>query len=153
MLRAYTVHQKRFGDRRALETAVYNKRKAKYESEISENTHNYDVWFDYARLLEEEAAAFGAAEPDVQQAAQAAAKQPKVDSAAAERQQAFEAVREVYERAIAQVPPIKEKRYWRRYIYLWIYYAVFEELVAADIERARQVFETCLKVLLLESLL
>ena len=87
VLRAYTVHQKRFGDRRALETAVYNKRKAKYESEISENAHNYDVWFDYARLLEEEAAAFGAVEPDAQQqAAQATGKQPKVDSAAAARQ-------------------------------------------------------------------
>lgn len=148
VLRAYTVHQKRFGDRRALESAVYNKRKVKYEAEINENPHNYDTWFDYARLLEEEAAAF--AVPDAKQpAAQAAVKQPysKVDSLEAARQQAVEAVRELYERAIAQVPPIKEKRYWRRYIYLWIYYAVFEELVTADIDRARQVWETCLKVL------
>lgn len=38
--------------------------------------------------------------------------------------------REVYERAIANVPPVAEKRLWRRYIYLWIYYAVFEELDA-----------------------
>lgn len=37
-------------------------------------------------------------------------------------------VREVYERAIAQVPPAQEKRLWRRYIYLWIKYALFEEL-------------------------
>lgn len=37
-------------------------------------------------------------------------------------------IREVYERAIAQVPPADEKRYWRRYIYLWINYALFEEL-------------------------
>jgi crooked neck len=35
--------------------------------------------------------------------------------------------REVYERAIANVPPAMEKRYWKRYIYLWINYAVFEE--------------------------
>lgn len=28
-------------------------------------------------------------------------------------------VREVYERAIANVPPAEEKRYWQRYIYLW----------------------------------
>lgn len=39
-------------------------------------------------------------------------------------------IRDVYERAIANVPPAQEKRLWRRYIYLWIYYAVFEELVA-----------------------
>lgn len=37
-------------------------------------------------------------------------------------------VREVYERAIANMPPIQEKRHWRRYIYLWINYALYEEL-------------------------
>lgn len=30
-----------------------------------------------------------------------------------------EKVREVYERAIANVPPAEQKRYWQRYIYLW----------------------------------
>lgn len=39
-----------------------------------------------------------------------------------------ETVREVYERAIANTPPIQEKRHWRRYIYLWINYALYEEL-------------------------
>ena len=34
---------------------------------------------------------------------------------------------DVYERAIANVPPVLEKRFWRRYVYLWIYYALFEE--------------------------
>ena len=46
-----------------------------------------------------------------------------------------ERVREVYERAIANVPPAEEKRYWQRYVYLWINYALFEELVAEDMER------------------
>ncbi|TPX44548.1 hypothetical protein SeMB42_g04283 [Synchytrium endobioticum] len=53
-------------------------------------------------------------------------------------------IREVYERAIAQVPPIQEKRFWRRYIYLWIFYAVWEELEAKDHERAREVYRQCL---------
>lgn len=39
-------------------------------------------------------------------------------------------VREVYERAIANVPPIQEKRHWKRYIYLWVNYALYEELEA-----------------------
>jgi hypothetical protein len=30
-----------------------------------------------------------------------------------------EKVRDVYERAIANIPPAEEKRYWQRYIYLW----------------------------------
>ncbi|CAI9103357.1 OLC1v1001821C1 [Oldenlandia corymbosa var. corymbosa] len=56
-----------------------------------------------------------------------------------------ESVREVYERAIAQLPPAAEKRYWQRYIYLWINYAFYEELEAQDIERAREVYALCLK--------
>jgi crooked neck len=56
-------------------------------------------------------------------------------------------VRDVYERAIAQVPPTTEKRYWRRYVYLWIAYAMYEELDVQDMERARQVYTECLKLL------
>lgn len=41
-----------------------------------------------------------------------------------------DSVSEVYERAIANVPPAEEKRLWRRYIYLWINYALYEELIA-----------------------
>lgn len=55
--------------------------------------------------------------------------------------------RETYEKAIACVPPTKEKRHWRRYIYLWIYYAVFEELTTRDCERARQVYQMCLRLI------
>uniref|UniRef100_A0A1D1ZQ99 Crooked neck-like protein 1 n=1 Tax=Auxenochlorella protothecoides TaxID=3075 RepID=A0A1D1ZQ99_AUXPR len=56
-------------------------------------------------------------------------------------------IREVYERAIANVPPAPEKRYWQRYIYLWIMYALFEELVAEDVERTREVYRACLKLI------
>nr|XP_005483519.1 crooked neck-like protein 1 [Zonotrichia albicollis] len=57
-----------------------------------------------------------------------------------------ETVREVYERAIANVPPIQEKRLWKRYIYLWINYALYEELEAKDAERTRQVYQACLEL-------
>ncbi|KAI6245984.1 Pre-mRNA-splicing factor [Erysiphe necator] len=56
-------------------------------------------------------------------------------------------VRDVYENAIAQVPPTLEKRHWRRYIYLWIFYAIWEELESKDIERARQIYLECLKLI------
>jgi hypothetical protein len=83
--------------------------------------------------------------------------------------------REVYERAVENIPPIQEKRYWRRYIYLWLSYAIFEELhggeiplsylqveqegeeqgegagnkskVVNGIKRAREVYQECLKVI------
>ncbi|KAM5470138.1 NineTeen Complex (NTC) component [Microsporum audouinii] len=56
-------------------------------------------------------------------------------------------IRETYERAIAQIPPSQEKRHWRRYIYLWIFYAVWEEMENQDIERARQIYTECLKLI------
>lgn len=55
--------------------------------------------------------------------------------------------RDVYERAISAVPPAPEKRYWQRYIYLWIRYALFEELDAEDPERCREVYRACLKLI------
>ncbi|KAG5959517.1 NineTeen Complex (NTC) component [Claviceps cyperi] len=53
-------------------------------------------------------------------------------------------VRDVYERAVAQIPPTQEKRHWRRYIYIWIFYAIWEELEGRDVERTRQIYSTCL---------
>ncbi len=58
-----------------------------------------------------------------------------------------DSVREAFERAVANVPPSKEKQFWRRYIYLWINYAVYEELEAGDFERCRQVYRTCLDLI------
>ena len=58
-----------------------------------------------------------------------------------------ERVREVYERAIAQIPPTQEKRHWRRYIYLWLFYALYEEMDNKDVERARQIYSECLKLI------
>ncbi|KAI1421622.1 cell cycle control protein [Xylaria sp. FL1777] len=56
-------------------------------------------------------------------------------------------VRDVYERAVAQVPPTQEKRHWRRYIYLWIFYALWEEMEAKEIIRARQIYKLCLEII------
>ncbi|CAM0881659.1 unnamed protein product [Alopecurus aequalis] len=58
-----------------------------------------------------------------------------------------DSIRDVYERAIANVPPAEEKRYWQRYIYLWINYALYEELDAQDMGRAREVYRECLKLI------
>ena len=41
---------------------------------------------------------------------------------------------DVYERAVSHVPPLLEKRYWTRYIYLWIYYALFEETMVSAVQ-------------------
>lgn len=59
-----------------------------------------------------------------------------------------EKIRNVYERAVANIPPLQEKRYWRRYIYLWIYYAVWEESEANDQTRAKQVYQNASNVII-----
>ncbi|KJR88425.1 crooked neck [Sporothrix schenckii 1099-18] len=56
----------------------------------------------------------------------------------------FDRIRDVYEKAVAQIPPAQEKRLWRRYIFLWIFYALWEETDAKNPERARQIYDTCL---------
>ena len=56
-------------------------------------------------------------------------------------------MRAVYERAIACIPLIKEKRYWRRYIYLWINYVLYEELTVKDAVQTRSVYQACLDII------
>ncbi|XP_043472964.1 protein crooked neck [Leptopilina heterotoma] len=113
--KAYTIHEKKYGDRSGIEDVIVSKRKHQYEQEVKENPSNYDAWFDYLRLVESEGE--------------------------------VEIVRETYERAIANVPPTTDKQFWRRYIYLWINYALYEELETEDIERCRQVYSACLNLI------
>ncbi|KAL7387752.1 hypothetical protein ABVT39_000356 [Epinephelus coioides] len=115
LFKFYTMFEKKFGDRRGIEDVIVSKRRFQYEEEVKANPHNYDAWFDYLRLVENDA------DPDT--------------------------VREVYERAIANIPPIQEKRHWKRYIYLWINYALYEELEVKDPERTRQVYQACLDLI------
>ncbi|CAF1666192.1 unnamed protein product, partial [Didymodactylos carnosus] len=115
IFKAYTIHEKKYGDRTGIEDVITSKRKFQYDEELKENPMDYDTWFDYLRLLESEGD--------------------------------FNLIRDTYEKAISQVPPLQEKRYWRRYIYLWINYALFEELEANDFDRTREVYKACLNLL------
>ncbi|KAJ1809625.1 NineTeen Complex (NTC) component, partial [Coemansia sp. RSA 2599] len=117
----YTLFEKQHGDREEIENVVATKRRMLYEAAVKKDEHDYDTWLDYARLEEE--AAF------------------------IEDPQSIERARDVYERAIAEHPLVAEKRLWRRYIYLWLNYALFEETVAQDIGRARQVYLACNELL------
>ncbi|KAH9519430.1 Crooked neck-like protein 1 [Bulinus truncatus] len=111
----YTIHEKKFGSRAAIEDVIVSKRRFKYEEEVKTNPMNYDAWFDYLRLLESDGN--------------------------------LEQIRDTYERAIANIPPSQVKRHWRRYIYLWINYALYEELEAEDPERTREVYKACLDII------
>ena len=68
---------------------MLGKRRIQYEEELAHDPTNYDAWFSLARLEED---AYRSDRDDGQDA--------KPDR-----------VREVYERAVANVPPATEKRY------------------------------------------
>ncbi|GAA5884143.1 hypothetical protein JCM16303_005936 [Sporobolomyces ruberrimus] len=120
---AYSNFEKQHGTRVGIEVTILGKRRLQYEEELSHESRNYDVWFDYARLEEDACRGDGNTED------------------------ATKRVREVYERAVAQVPPTRdEKRHWRRYIFLWLNYALFEEQETKDLQRAREIYRACLKL-------
>ncbi|WWC65224.1 pre-mRNA-splicing factor CLF1 [Kwoniella dejecticola CBS 10117] len=121
---AYTKFEKQHGDRAGVELTVLGKRRIQYEEELAYDGTNYDAWFSLARLEED------------------AYRADKEDGEEVEPTR----VREVYERAVANVPPALEKRYWRRYIYLWLQYAAFEEIETKDFDRARDVYKAAIKL-------
>jgi crooked neck len=88
LYKAYTIHEKKYGDWTGIEDVIVSKRKFQYEEEVKANPNNYDAWFDCLHLVESEGD--------------------------------LDIIRETYERAVANVPPTKEKSFWHRYIYLWI---------------------------------
>ena len=119
LYKAYLSFEKKHGDRQGIELALLQKQRAQYNEKLEQNPHDYDAWFEFAKL-----------------------EQDSGDAAS---------VRDVYERAVANIPPSsasnETKDHWRRYIYLWIYYATYEELTNHDLVRASQVYEACLSVI------
>lgn len=116
LYKSYLSFEKKHGNREGIEQVLSTKQRAQYNQRVAKDPHDYDAWFEFAKLEEE------TGDED--------------------------AVRDVYERAVAQIPPsTNNKDHWRRYIYLWIYYATYEELTNHDLDRASQVYEACLSVI------
>lgn len=120
----YVQFEKQHGNRDEMEDLLLKKRRDLYEKEVLSNPTSYDTWFDYIRL--EESSVARTEDP-------------------ADYERAVERTRKVFRRATAQKPLVEEKRYWRRYIYLWIKHALFEELTVKDYASTRQVYADCLK--------
>ncbi|CAD6890658.1 unnamed protein product [Tilletia controversa] len=133
---SYTRFEKQFGDRQGVEDTVLGKRRIQYEEELTFSqaaVANYDTWFDYTRLEEH---------------AYRALLRSGASISSPEAIAARNRVREIYERAVANVPPsATEKRHWRRYIFLWLSYALFEEIDTADFTRAREVYRAAIQLL------
>ena len=117
LYKAYISFEKKHGDREGIEQLVLTKQRAQYKKRMEMDPFDYDGWFEWAKMEEE-----------------APSPTPAI-------------VRDIYEQAVAQVPPSNMKDDWRRYIYLWIYYAVYEEMTNRDLDRAAQVYRTCLSLI------
>lgn len=57
-----------------------------------------------------------------------------------------EVIRQIYERAVLNIPQ-GTKVEWKRYIFLWLNYALFEEVTANDNQKAKLIFERVLKLI------
>lgn len=114
----YTSFEKQFGSRETITEVISSRCRFQYEQDLSHDPTDYDTWFDYIRLEE---------------------------SQLEKNASSFDRARELYERAISNPPPISEKKLWKRYIYLWIKYALFEELKAKQPDQARNVYKACLE--------
>ena len=145
--------EKRHGNVADIEEAVLSKRRNQYEQQLNTDPLEYDVWFDYARLEETRARdmldrntteSVGSGSADASEVEDGDINSA-ADAALDARNDILAPVRKVYERAIANLPPIAEKQLWRRYIYLWIKYAIFEELVANNVPRTRAVYLEALR--------
>ena len=80
LYKAYVAFEKKHGDREGIEDVILTKQRAEYNKRLTDDPLDYDGWFEYAKLEEENG-----------------------DPAA---------VRDVYERAVSNLPPTKEKDHW-----------------------------------------
>ena len=132
LYKAYIAFEKKRGDKAGIEDIVITGQRAEYEKRVTADPKDYDAWFEYAKMEQEN-----------EDAMMVEGGQQQKNS-----NHNMNKVREVYERAIANVPPsMTEKQHWRRYIYLWIYYALYEELQRHDLDRASKIYDACLDLI------
>ncbi|GAB64701.1 splicing factor [Plasmodium cynomolgi strain B] len=122
LYKSFLQFQKKYADKDELDETLMIKERITYEEEIKKNPSDYDTWFNYIKLEES-------------------------NINLVNKDKCVYRIRELYERAISVIPPVENKKFWKRYIYLWINYAIFEELHAENVQRARDVYRNALKIL------
>ena len=114
----YTEFEKIYGNQNSIEESIYSKRLVRYKIELESDPNDYDTWWAYIKLTQ------------------------KVKSGSNEE------ICKIFENAIENVPKndtVKSIR-WKRYIYLWIHYALYVEFNLLDVEAARTIWNRCIQV-------
>ncbi|KNC47292.1 crooked neck [Thecamonas trahens ATCC 50062] len=120
---AFLAFEKRHGTKGGIESVLITQQREAYDAALAEDPTDYDLWFEYVRVEE------GHGDPA--------------------------AVREVYERAIGAKPDellktrpqgltLAQTNVLESYGYLFINYALYEELTAGDVARAGVIYELAL---------
>uniref|UniRef100_A0A8C9H4Q9 Crooked neck-like protein 1 n=1 Tax=Piliocolobus tephrosceles TaxID=591936 RepID=A0A8C9H4Q9_9PRIM len=119
--------QKKYSTNEELNQTLLLKERIKYEAEIKKHPQDYDIWFNYIKLEELNISA------------------SSIDNIITNKDKNIIRIRDLYERAISVVPSINSKKCWKRYIYLWYNYCIFEEMYAENIDRAREIYKKLIK--------
>ncbi|KAJ3512392.1 hypothetical protein NLJ89_g3549 [Agrocybe chaxingu] len=130
LLWAYTKFEKQYSTQQTIDNTAAVRRRVQYEADLSKASHDYDLWLECIRVEED----------SWRQLKSEGATQEALDATASY-------VVGLYERAVAQVPFTIEKVHWRRYIFLWFNYALFEEIEKKDNAKARKIYQTAIQVI------
>ena len=118
LLHYFTYFDINMGDKESTLSTILLKRKLKYSTNVEQDRLDFDSWW----LL--------------------------LDITMEDKSLSFEEIRTLFDRAVEAVPPHETKTLlWKRWIFLWIRYAFWEEFTNDDIARAKGVWNKCLKVI------
>ena len=107
MKAAHVAFQRRSGGYKDIEMSILDKRREHYEQLLRKTDfYDYDVWFNLVRMEES-----------------------NLNSVAGGT--TIETVRNIYTRFAQHPPPLRQKTAWKRFFYLFMSFAFFEEFVAA----------------------
>jgi len=120
----YVTFEKQYGSIDDIERTVIAKRRFEYEEQLKNNPYNYDVWFDYIKM-----------------------QQSDMKNHSEHICNNSNPVILLFERAIVNLPPVEEKQYYKRYIYLWIAYVLYTEVDCNDAVYTRSIYQRVLQLI------
>lgn len=113
----YTKFEKNNGDKGTIDSSILLKRKLMYQQAVLKDARDHDTWWLLINIMQQDS------------------------------QQTAADLRKVFQDATSTPPEDKYKSVkWKRYIYLWIRYALWEEFDQKNIDFSREALSQVLKV-------
>lgn len=100
LYQAYMKFEKKHGDRERIENVIINNRRQSYQKAIDTDPYDNDSWFEWAKLEQDHYTSTSTASSSSSSSTTTATTTTGTP----------DAVREVYERAVAQVPPTTDQK-------------------------------------------